>query len=249
MKRLRELEARTPLMGKAQALIESVDAMPESQERMERIRRQLDQRRPSAARLSALGLAALVALFGASAFAAVRIYDAVLAARSAKTSVTPRAVPQGRQQRTHRVISDVPAQATTTPTQLAAPANKPTSATAPSKPNARAHVGATRGEPHAGPEVKATLPPATASDSELVHRAVKALRRDHDPALAARLLEDHRTRNPEGPLAEEALSLQIEAASALRDARAHVLAREYLTRYPSGRYLNVAKRALGEAGP
>jgi outer membrane protein assembly factor BamD (BamD/ComL family) len=87
------------------------------------------------------------------------------------------------------------------------------------------------------------------SNSALVHRAVKALRRDGDAALAASLLEENRKRYPNGPLAEEALSLQIEAALALHDARARAFAREYMTRYPNGRYLEVARRALQDAAP
>jgi hypothetical protein len=87
------------------------------------------------------------------------------------------------------------------------------------------------------------------SDSELVVRAVQTLRRDHDPALASRLLERYRTRNPAGVLAEEVLSLQIEAAVAAGDPRAPAFAREYLARYPDGRYRERAERALGGGAP
>jgi hypothetical protein len=87
------------------------------------------------------------------------------------------------------------------------------------------------------------------SDSELVVRAVRALRRDHDPEAAARLLDRYRTRNPSGVLAEEVLSLQIEAAVAAKNERAAAFAREYLARYPEGRYRARAKRALSGEGP
>jgi hypothetical protein len=90
---------------------------------------------------------------------------------------------------------------------------------------------------------------ASGGESTLVHRAVQALRRDGDPALAARLLAESRKHSSSGPLAEEALSLQIEAALALHDARARAFAREYMTRYPNGRYLEVARRALQDAAP
>ena len=83
------------------------------------------------------------------------------------------------------------------------------------------------------------------TDNERVHRAVKALRRDGNPALAARLLE-RVARDRSGPLAEETLSLRIEAALALEDPRTGALAREYIARYPKGRYLRVARRALQE---
>jgi hypothetical protein len=56
-------------------------------------------------------------------------------------------------------------------------------------------------------------------------------------------------RNPSGPLAEEALSLRIEAALALHDTRARALAEQYVARYPSGRYLALARRALSGETP
>jgi outer membrane protein assembly factor BamD (BamD/ComL family) len=87
------------------------------------------------------------------------------------------------------------------------------------------------------------------SDSELVVRALQTLRRENDPAEAARLLERYRARNPSGVLAEEVLSLQIEAALAGVDPRAHAFAREYLSRYPEGRYRERAARALAAGAP
>jgi hypothetical protein len=101
----------------------------------------------------------------------------------------------------------------------------------------------------AAPEDDSRTEPArdeepTAKDGELVHRALQALRRKDDPALAARLLAQHRKAQPSGALAEEALSLQIEAAVALEDPRALMFAREYLARYPHGRYVHVARNAL-----
>jgi hypothetical protein len=38
--------------------------------------------------------------------------------------------------------------------------------------------------------------------------------------------------------------LQIEAAVAMEDPRALMFAREYLARYPHGRYVRVARKAL-----
>ena len=103
--------------------------------------------------------------------------------------------------------------------------------------------------PQSAPQVvaRAEQPPEAeapiVSDSERVHRAVRALRREGNPALAARLL-DRVARDAPGPLAEEALSLRIEAALAQDDPRTGALAREYMARYPKGRYLRVARRAL-----
>ena len=75
-----------------------------------------------------------------------------------------------------------------------------------------------------------------------VHAAAKALRGEGDPEQALRLLEG--SDGIGGPLAEEALALRIEAASSSRDPRAKPLARSYLSRYPSGRYGDLARRVL-----
>jgi hypothetical protein len=78
----------------------------------------------------------------------------------------------------------------------------------------------------------------------MVATAMRALRRDHDPARAARLLDDYLVRWPDGALVEEALALGIEAARARGDARESTLAAEYLRRFPSGRFADAARRAL-----
>ena len=77
-----------------------------------------------------------------------------------------------------------------------------------------------------------------------MRRAVKALRRDGDPALAGRLLESAHQNSPDGALAEEVMSLRVEAALARRDARARAYAQEYLARYPAGRCRELVERAL-----
>lgn len=99
------------------------------------------------------------------------------------------------------------------------------------------------------PAVSVSVVEKRSSDSELVVRAVRALRRDRDPEAASRLLERYRSRNPSGVLAEEVLSLQIEAALAAKDGRAAALAREYLSRYPTGRYRARAQSALSGPAP
>jgi len=81
------------------------------------------------------------------------------------------------------------------------------------------------------------------SDSVLVHRAVQALRNDGDAEKARELLERYRTQHPDGVLAEEALALAIEAAAAKQDPSARRLAREYLAKYPNGRFASAARRA------
>jgi hypothetical protein len=69
-------------------------------------------------------------------------------------------------------------------------------------------------------------------------------RGDGDPERALRLLES--SEKVGGPLAEEALALRIEAATAGGNPRAQSLARSYLSRYPSGRYRELARRALAD---
>ncbi len=90
---------------------------------------------------------------------------------------------------------------------------------------------------------------AAARDAEtsLLFDVTRALRRERDPARAGALLDEYFRRFPHGALAEEALALAIEAAEARGDARARVLARRYLGRYPSGHFRELAARAL--AGP
>lgn len=90
---------------------------------------------------------------------------------------------------------------------------------------------------------KATRAPAQ-SEAALVHRAVKELRGGGDPERARQLLEQYRAANPSGELAEEALVLSIEAAVAKGDPDAQRLARQYLARYPNGRFVAAARRVL-----
>jgi hypothetical protein len=68
----------------------------------------------------------------------------------------------------------------------------------------------------------------------------RALRRER----AAHLLDAAYARNPNGALTEEILSLRVEAALARYDPQAHSFARQYLKRYPTGRYRETVQRAL-----
>ena len=311
MKPLRDTEGGSALLRSARALLESEGPLPESRERMLRVRRALDapQRGGLLRRAPALIAAGAIALFGASAFAAVRYFAVRSAAEERRTGeqarVSRRAQrpaatvaqpepeagtavaagePVGRAAREQRApVEPIKSQArgvhrarpakarASTPRARAqqavsraepaaigasaagAAAQTPTAVPATRASGAVSTTGvapeaAERGEASAEQEqaepAARVQPPALPKDSELVHRAVQALRRQGDPALAARLLAKHRARQPSGPLAEEALSLQIEAAQALEDPRALMFAREYLARYPHGRYVRVARQAL-----
>jgi len=80
-------------------------------------------------------------------------------------------------------------------------------------------------------------------DPSLVMRAMRALRRDGDPARARALAGTYLESYPSGKLAEEALALAIEAALARGDAEAAALGARYLKSYPQGPFRDLAVRA------
>jgi len=82
-------------------------------------------------------------------------------------------------------------------------------------------------------------------EAALVVSAMRALRQEHDAERAARLLDRYLAAHPEGALVEEALALDLEASLARHDdGRAQVFARQYLRRFPDGRFLSLARRTL-----
>lgn len=91
------------------------------------------------------------------------------------------------------------------------------------------------------PERRADRPRA-GEDPSQVAEAVRALRKQGDPARAGQLLDQYLRSNPRGALAEDALALSIEAAAARKDPRAADYARRYLARYPQGRFRSLAER-------
>jgi hypothetical protein len=104
------------------------------------------------------------------------------------------------------------------------------------------------------PEVLATseplAPPAhhprvvRSEDPSLVVSAIQALRQDHDPQRAGRLLGAYLRTYPHGALAEEAVALSIEAADARHSPSATTFAQRYLNEYPNGRFRPAAERVL-----
>ena len=94
------------------------------------------------------------------------------------------------------------------------------------------------------PSTKRVDKPRVGEDPSQVAEAVRALRKQGDPARAQALLDQYLKANPRGALAEDALALSIEAAAARKDPRAADYARRYLTKYPNGRFKTVAERAL-----
>lgn len=86
----------------------------------------------------------------------------------------------------------------------------------------------------------------SSEDPRPVAEALRALRKEHDPARAQSLLSEYMRANPQGALSEEALALSIEAAHARKDPAAKGHARRYLARYPRGRHRRLAERVLAE---
>lgn len=86
-------------------------------------------------------------------------------------------------------------------------------------------------------EIPEEVDPAEAS---LVLSATQVLRQRGEPARALTLLAEYQRRFPQGALQEEALALNLECLIALSDQRAGPQAREYLKRYPTGRFRTFA---------
>jgi hypothetical protein len=105
-------------------------------------------------------------------------------------------------------------------------------------------------EPQAQPQLAPPPPPvhraraAKSEDPALVVSAIQALRQDHDPERAGRLLAAYLRTHPRGALAEEAVALSIEAADGRHNPAATTFAERYLKEYPHGRFRAVAERVL-----
>lgn len=100
-----------------------------------------------------------------------------------------------------------------------------------------------KASPAPSPEAPAgAAPPSYGGD--LVVSAMRALRKENDPAKASRLLAEYRGAHARGPLDEEASALAIEAGLRLGDGSAPRHAKAYLERYPEGRFARLAESAL-----
>jgi hypothetical protein len=85
--------------------------------------------------------------------------------------------------------------------------------------------------------------------SELLLKAMRALRIERDSARARTLLVTYLARHPKADLSEEALVMLVEAAAAHGDGDAALLADQYSTLYPGGQFANQVRRALEGKGP
>ncbi|HVY39325.1 MAG TPA: hypothetical protein VHM31_15380 [Polyangia bacterium] len=127
------------------------------------------------------------------------------------------------------------------------PISPPPVAPPPAAPAAEEVASEVKPEVPARPPVlriSARVPAAKGEDPSALVAAVRALRSEHDPQRAARLLDAYLRTYPHGALAEEALALQIEAAASMKSPRASVFAEQYLRAYPNGRFRQSARQAL-----
>lgn len=229
MKRLRELAPDEPLVARAHELIGALGPTVPSEARLLRVRRALDQPVRRSQRVGALRVGALR---GVIAFAVLGGGASALAfsgAFSGPAEPEPGAI-------TSRVAPPLAPPPRDLPSQPVSAPREPSEEAAATRKQAP--------PPRARPSEPPAAAPASASDVARVHAAAKALRGERDPERALRLLES--SEQVGGPLAEEALALRIEAANAAADPRAKSLARSYLSRYPAGRYGELARRTLAE---
>ena len=130
------------------------------------------------------------------------------------------------------------------PPPKVAPVHPPRAVAAPAPEIVPAPVELPAGEPQTTRNSRPARPHARSEDPSQVVQAVEALRNQHDPDRAAKLLSEYLASHPRGALVEEALALSIEAAVARHDPAAAAFANRYLKDYPSGRFRRTAETAL-----
>lgn len=253
MRRLVEL-GDDPLLARVGGLLRAVEPLPESPARMQRLRAQIDARfREPPRRISRTvcwALAGCLLVGGAAAAGGIawqqrsRSLASETAADALAAAPGGTLAPDGARGRPGVEVAPRPTGSARVIEPVTGPAASATASAASSATPASGEPGA------AGTARSPVAASARVADAALVHAAVKALRREGDAEQAAQLLDRYAARDPDGPLAEEALALRIEAAVAKGDPAARRLAQDYLLRYPDGRYREAALRALaGTAAP
>jgi hypothetical protein len=253
--RLRDrLDDADPVLARAAELVASIPSIARSEARKERVRKAVlgtgSRRtwgpvllRPSVA-IAVLLVAGAVAAATIGRIAVLRTYHQLIGKAASPTigrqSVVAPKLPVPAKSEASVEPAAIPG-VVPAPVAPSAPAGSAGDAVRTSKAPTEAPLSS---QPDLAPGGSAQGARAAPTQEAIqIMTAVRALRQDHDPARAGALLDDYLRRYPRGALAEEALGLAIEAASARGDARAAALARSYLERYPRGRFLRAARAA------
>jgi hypothetical protein len=144
----------------------------------------------------------------------------------------------GLEQVTAPLPAPLPARASKPPPQAPPETEEPQSEATPPPP------AATQRKPNAKAAERSRR--KSEEDATELLDAMRALRAERDPVRAQGLLDEYMKSHPNGVLSEDALALSIEAAAARRDPKAKDHARRYLAKFPNGKYVSLATRALAQ---
>lgn len=272
MRRLRdEIDSPDPVVSQAARLVAQVAPLEESEVRAQRVRRALD-RAPRARRFAGWSVAFGVTLgVVGTAGAVVGVVNWMSSRDGSEEAREPRRMVAQDGPQAARAMDDdgdvgstgdgakEAGAAATAPREsqqpgLRNPSERPVSSEQvlekPSGSRFAAGRAASRGDsnPSRVPLPSEAPQETPLSEARLMQQAVEALRTSGDANKAEGLLREYRKTSTSGQLDEEALALSIEVSLARGDGKASTYARQYLAKYPSGKFAPLARKALSKAG-